>query len=160
MTELSGPDAAAVAEWLAIQRLIKPVGASGRYALAEYLRERLGRTALVTNQPDIAAPNLVTDQVGRPQRNLVTDQVHRPLGNLVSDQVEPLTELLETHWKIVEYCDVPRRLTEIMVVLGVTSRNHFRRCHLNPLICSRIVAMAHPDRSNHPDQAYVVLAIK
>ena len=156
VTGLSGPDAAAVAERLAIQRLIKPVGASGRYALAEYLRERLGRTDLVTNQPDIAAPNLGTDQVGRPQRNLGTDQVGRPQRNLGTDQVEPLTELSETHWKIVEHCDVPRRLTEIMVVLCVTSRNHFRRCHLNPLICSGIVAMAHPDWPNHPNQAYVL----
>ena len=169
VTGLSGPDAAAVAERLAAQRLIEPVGAGGRrYALAEHLKERLEQTdlvtaqvdapdpRLVTDQPDAPAPNLVTDQVGRPQGNLSTAQAHRPPPDLSTTQVESLTELSETHRKIVALGAAPRRLTEIMAALGVTGRNHFRRRHLNPLIRAGIVAMTHPDRPNHPDQAYVL----
>ena len=216
VTGLSAPDAAAIAEGLAAQRLIEPVGADGRYALAGRLKERpgwprpgadrvdipdpdlvtdqpdtpapslvtdqVGRPSgslvttqvdapdpnLVTDQPDTPAPSLVTDQVGRPSGslvtaqvdapdpNLVTDQVRRPAGNLVTAQVEPLTELSETHRKIVALCDVPRRLAEIMATLGVTGRNHFRKRHLNPLLRAGVVAMTHPGRPNHPNQAYVL----
>ena len=75
---------------------------------------------------------------------------------MVTDQVEPLTDLSETHWKIVMLCDGPCRLTEIMAVLGVTGRNYFRKRHLNPLIRAGVVAMVHPDRPNHPKQAYML----
>lgn len=204
VTGLSGPDVDVVAERLATQRLIEPVGAGGRYALAEHLRERLGGTDpsadrvdapdlnRVADQPDTSATDLVTDQVGHPwgnlgttqvdapdpdlvtdevgypsgslvtaqvnsgRTNLVTDQPDTPAPSLVTAQVEPLTELSETHWKIVMLCDTPCRLTEIMAVLGVTGRNHFRKRHLNPLIHAGVVAMVHPDRPNHPNQAYAL----
>ena len=167
VTGLYGPDAAAVAERLAAQRLIEPVGPGGRYALAEHLRERPGRpdsgadradapdSSSVIDQPDAPAPNLVTDQPDAPAPNLVTDQAHRPPPDLVTAQAEPLTELSETQRKIVALCDAPRSLTEIMAALGVTGRNYFKKRHLDPLIRAGVVAMTHPDRPNHPDQAYV-----
>ena len=168
VTGLSGPDTAAVAERLAAQRLIEPVGPGGRrYALAEHLRERPGRpdsgadradapdSSSVTDQADTPTPNLVTDQDGRPQGNLVTDQAHRLPPNLVTMQAEPLTELSETQRKIVALCDAPRRLAEIMAALGVTGRNYFKKRHLEPLIRAGVVAMTHPDRPKHPDQAYM-----
>ena len=168
VTGLSGPDAAAVAERLAAQKLIEPVGVDGRYALAEHLRERPGRPdsgadradapapGSVADQPDAPALNLVTDQAHRPQGNLVTAQAHRPPPDLVTAQAEPLTELSETHRKIVALCDAPRRLTEIMAALGVTGRNHFRKRHLDPLVRAGVLRMTHPDRPRHPDQAYVL----
>ena len=156
VTGLSGPDTAAVAERLAAQRLIEPVGAGGRYAFAEHLRERPGRTAPGSDRADAPDPSLVTDQAGRPQGNLVTDQAHRPPPGLVTAQAEPPTGLSETQRKIVAYCDAPRRLTEIMAALGVTGRNHFKRRHLNPLVRDGVLRMTHPDRPNHPDQAYVL----
>ena len=99
VTGLSGPDAAAVAERLETQKLIEPVGAGGRYALAEHLKERLGGTdpgadriahprgTPVTDRPDTSAPDLVTDHVARPWGNLVTTQVDAPDPNLVTDQL-------------------------------------------------------------------------
>ena len=156
VTGPSGPDAATVAERLATQGLIEPVGTGGRYALAEHLRERLGRTDQVGDQVDTPVPRLVTDQPDTLAPNLVTDQVSRPPGNLVTDQVEPLTELSATHRKIVALCDVPRSMAAIMGELGLSHRNFFRRAHLEPLLRGGVLRMTHPDRPNHPDQAYVL----
>ena len=144
-------------ERLTARRLIEPVGSGGRrYALAEHLKEHLDQTDLVTDQVDTPMPRLVTDQVGRPPGNLVTAQVDNGRTDLSTAQVEPLAELSETHWKIVEYCDAPRRLAEIMAALDVANRGHFKKRHLNPLIRAGVVAMTRPDRPNHPDQAYAL----
>ena len=204
VTGLPGPDAVAVAERLATQRLIEPVGTGGRYALAEHLRERFGwtgqvgeqvdadRTDMVTDQVGADTPDLSTGQVGCPQENLVTaqvdrptpdlpssqigpptpdlhtdqvgpdpadlstEQVHRPPSDLPSAQVEPLTKLSATQWKILEYCDVPRRLAEIMDTLGAASRGHFMKHHLDPLIRAGIVAMTNPGNPRASNQRYVV----
>ncbi len=99
---------------------------------------------------------MVTDQVGHPPENLVTAQVGNGRTDLSTAQVESLTELSATHRKIMALCDAPRRLTEIMAALGVTGRNHFRQRYLKPLIRAGVVAMTHPGRPNHPDQAYVL----
>ena len=264
VTGLPGPDAAAVAERLATQRLIEPVGAGDRYALAEHLRERFGWTGQVGEQVDAGRTDMVTDQVGadtpdlsteqvangctdlstdqvdHPQENLVTDQVGRPTPDLPTGQVdpptpdlpsrqvgpptpdlptsqvgpptpdlhtdqvgpdpadlsteqvdkgrtdlstnqvgadtpdlstaqihrqrsdlssaqfEPLAKLSATQRKIPEYCDVPRRLAEIMDTLGVASRGHFMKHHLDPLIRAGIVAMTNPGNPRASNQRYVV----
>ena len=57
---------------------------------------------------------------------------------------------------ILEHCDVPRRLTEIMTALGVANRSHFKKRYLNPLIHVGIVAMIKPDKPRASDQRYVV----
>ena len=149
VTGLSGPDAAAVAERLAAQRLIEPVGTGGRYALAEHLKGR-------TDRIDTGHTDLVTAQVDDGRTDLSTAQVHRPPTDLSTAQVEPLAELSETHWAIMDCCDVPRPLTEIMAALDVANRGHFKKHYLDPLIRAGVVAMTHPDRPNRPDQAYVL----
>ena len=78
VTGLSGPDAAAVAEWLAAQRLIEPVGAHGHYALAKHLKERLDRNDQVGTQVDPPVPMLVTDQPDRPMSDLSTAPSRSP----------------------------------------------------------------------------------
>ena len=70
-------------------------------------------------------------------------------------QAEAPAELSATHRAIMDRCDVPRRLTEIMAALDVANRGHFKKHYLDPSIRGGIVAMTHPDRPNHPDQAYV-----
>ena len=144
VTGLSGPDAAEVAERLATQRLIEPLGTGGRYALAEHLREPLART------------DQVDAQVDADRADLITAQVDRARGNLSTAQVEPLAELSKTHRAIIHYCDVPRRLTEVMAALGFANRGHFKKHHLDPLVSAGVVAVTHPNQPNHPDQAYVL----
>ncbi len=144
VTGLSEPDTAAVAERLAAQKLIELAENGGRYALADPVRERLDRT------------DQVGDRVDANGIGLATNSVDHTSGNLSTTQVEPLTELSETHWMIVEHCDVPRRLTEIMAALGVANRGHFKKHYLDPLIHAGIVAMTNPEKPRAPDQRYVV----
>lgn len=132
VTGLSGPDAAAVAERLATQRLIKHFGNGGRYALAEHLTEPFG----------------LANQIGA--------QVDADRADLSTAQVEPLAELSETHRAIMDYCDVPRRLTDVMATLGAADRGHFKKHHLDPLVRAGVVAVTHPNQPDHPDQAYVL----
>ena len=80
VTELSTLDAAEIADRLVTQKLIEPIETSGRYALAEHLGERPGRS----------------------------DQVRSKQGDLSTAQVEPLAGLSAIQWKIIEFCDVPR----------------------------------------------------
>ena len=111
---------------------------------------------LSTDQVDPPPPDMVTDQVGADTLDLSTEQVHRPPSDLSSAQVGPLTGLSETQWKILEYCDVPRRLAEIMDTLGVASRGHFMKHHLDPLIHAGVIAMTNPEKPRASNQRYVV----
>ena len=61
--------------------------------------------------------------------------------------------------KIIEFCDTPRRLTEIMDALKVANRGYFKKRHLDPLLAGGVVRMTHPDQPKHPDQAYVLTAV-
>ena len=131
--------------------------------------DQVGRPSrnLVTDQVDAPTPRLVSDQADAPVPNLATDQttpeapdlssaqVRSPSSDLSSAQVEPLTELSTTQWKILGYCDVPRRMTEIMDALGAASRGHFMKHHLDPLIRAGIVAMTNPENPRASNQRYV-----
>ena len=146
VTGLSGADARVVLERLATQGLVSAVGDADTpiFVVAEHLRGRIGRTDLTGDQADAEVSELVTDQVGpQPPR-------------LVTDQAQTLKELGQTAWKIVMFCDTPRSMAEIMGELGLTHRTFFRRNHLEPLLSGGVLRMIHPDRPNHPDQAYVL----
>ena len=125
VTGLSGSAATAVAERLATQGLIERLGASRRYALAEQLKESPGQT----DRTDVFA-------------------------DPATAQVEPPAELLEAHRAIMDCCDVPRRLTEIITAVGVANRGDFKKRHLEPLGRAGVIAATHPNQPNHPDQTY------
>ena len=179
---LSGADARAVLERLAVQGLVSLLGgaATSVFGVAEHLAGRLGRTdqdgdqvdsgpsGLVTDQDGLEPERLVTDQVGTKPGGLVTDQARsgqedlstaqadRPSGSLFTAQAEPLTELSANQRKIIEICDIPRSLTTIMSALGVAGRGYFKRRHLNPLLRGGVLRVTHPDQPKHPNQAYVL----
>ena len=111
---------------------------------------------LVTDQADAPAERLVTDQADAPVERLVTDQVGSDAPDLSSAQAAPLTELSPVQWKIVAHCDIPRTMAEVMGELGLSHRAFFRRAHLDPLLWGGVLRMTHPDRPNHPHQAYVL----
>ena len=140
VTGLVGPDAMALADALATKVLFRIVEAGKKYALAEHLVDRFRQTDQVGDQPDARGEDLVTAQVQPEQSDLSTAQV------------PPMTEFSATHWKIIDLCDVPRRLTEILEVLGVSNRGYFKEHHLDPLIQSGIVAMTNPDNPNPSNQ--------
>ena len=57
---------------------------------------------------------------------------------------------------ILEACDVPRSLAELMERAGVSHRSHFRRKHLTPLLEAGLVRMTNPDNPRAPNQKYVL----
>ena len=79
------------------------------------------------------------DQVGRSGR---TDQV--PLG------------LTARQRAIVDACDVPRSLADLMQRAGVTHRSHFRTKHLRPLLEVGVVRMTNPENPRAANQKYVL----
>ena len=171
---LSGAAARSVLERLAAQGLIYPLeGAeTPAFAVGEHLKERLGRDADRTGGPtDAGSPDLVTDQPRSDLGDLVSDQVPwapadlstaqggtSPAG-LSTAQAEPLTKLSATHRNIMEFCDTPRRLTEIMDAFGAANRGYFKKHHLDPLLANGVLRMTRPDQPNHPEQAYVLTEV-
>jgi len=130
---------------LATQGLVESAGES--HVLAGHLGRRRGPAYQASEQADARQESLSTVQVHEPSRNLFTAQ---------AEPAEPLTELSPTHRKIVNICDAPRSLTEIMDALGVAGRGYFKRRHLDPLLRGGVIRMVHPERPNHPHQAYVL----
>ena len=164
VTGVPADETVTVADRLVTQGLVEPTGVGETHVLAGHLRERLGGTGqvdsgsadLVTDQVDQPSENLSTAQVDTPPASLSTAQVGSPPASLSTAQVEPLTELSATHRQIVEFCERPRSLTEIMTALGVTNRGYFKNRHLDPLLRGGVLRMIHPDQPNHPRQAYLL----
>ncbi len=144
VTGLAGPDAKEIAEALVTKVLFRTIEAGRKYAWAEHLEDRFRQIDQAADQPDVRGEDLSTAQVQPRQSDLSTAQV------------SPLTELSATHWKIIDLCDVPRRLSDILEALGVTNRGYFKERHLDPLIKSGIVAMTNPEKPRASNQQYVI----
>ena len=69
---------------------------------------------------------------------------------------EPRTEPSALQWRIIERCDAPRRLAELMDALGVVNRGYFKKRHLDPLIRAGLVAMTNPANPRASGQRYVL----
>lgn len=55
--------------------------------------------------------------------------------------------------KIIEFCNEPRSLSEIMEYLGYKDKTKFKRKYINPLLSSRL-AMSIPEKPNSRSQKY------
>ena len=155
VTGLSGAVARSILERLAAEGLISPLEGAETltFTVAEDLKARLGQPARqIDGQVDPGPPNLTTDQVPSASADLSTAQP----PSLSTAQAESLLELSATHRKIMELCDTPCRLTEIMGVLGTANRGYFKKHHLDPLLANGVLRMVRPDQPNHPKQAYVL----
>ena len=152
VTGLAGPEARELADALVTKVLFRTIKAGRKYALAEHLEDRFRQT----DQADARGEDLVTAQVQPKPPDLSTAQVEGHSNDLFTSQVSPLTELSATHWKIIDLCDVPRRLADILEALGVTNRGYFKEHHLDPLIESGIVEMTNPEKPRASNQQYVI----
>ena len=173
VTGRTGPEARAVLDALVVQGLLRPLEKGIRYGLAEHLQARF----------DTRTPGLSSgDHVGDDSRELLTDQAgpkHTGADDMSTAHVEsrpsdmstahlgrttdtpagpdgPLNNLSATQWRIVEYCEVPRLLTEIMDMIGVTNRGYFKKQYVDPLIRARVVTMTNPDNPRATGQRYVL----
>ena len=79
------------------------------------------------------------------------DQVGPDMG---TDQV-PL-RLTTRQRAIVDACDVPRSLVELMERANVSHRSHFRTRHLKPLLQIGVVRMTNPRNPRASNQKYVL----
>ena len=156
VTGVAGPDAVKLADALVTKVLFRTIEAGRKYALAEHLEELFRQTDQAADQPEVRGEDLVTAQVRSRQPDLSTAQVKKHSDDLSTGQLPPLTKLSAIHWKIIELCDVPRRLSEILSALGVTNRGYFKEHHLDPLIQSGIVAMTNPEKPRASNQQYVI----
>ena len=128
VTGLPRAAALAVADELARQALIQRVGTDS-YSLATHLRN---------NQ---AADDQAGDQVAATRR-LPTGHVTR--------------SLTEHQRRIIDACDVPRTLADLLARAGAKNRAYFRRKHLQPLLEAGIVRMTNPAKPSSPNQRYVL----
>ena len=83
-----------------------------------------------------------------------SDQGDQVADNMVSDHA--LSQLTVRQRAIVDACDVPRSLAELMERAGVSHRSHFRRKHLSPLLAAGLVRMTNPANPRAPNQKYVL----
>jgi ATP-dependent DNA helicase RecG len=150
---LSVDDAQAVLNRLLVQGVVTPATAGKRshVVVAEHLREPL--------EARMRGESLVSDQPREDSGNLVTDQPAGEPAKSVTDQPKPLKSLTETQWQIVDLCDVPRTMADLMAEIGVTHRPFFRKTHLGPLVDGGVLNMTHPENPNHPKQSYVLSEI-
>jgi ATP-dependent DNA helicase RecG len=153
---LPGAEVIALADSLVTQVLFKPVEPGKRYALADHLRARFDGSDQPSDQVDRRPENLVSAQVHAKPTDLSTAQVARSSQDLSTGQVKPLESLTDSQWKIVLFCDVPRKLTEIMDHLGVVNRGYFKVKHIEPLLKGGVLAMTNPDKPRSSNQRYVI----
>ena len=138
-----------------------------------------GTGDMVTDQVGSGAGDMVTDQVEPEVGGMSTAHVARGSGHMSTAHAhvargsgdmstahgrrasdarrdEPLTEPSAFQWRIVERCDAPRRLAELMDALGVAHRGYFKKRHLDPLIRAGLVAMTNPANPRASGQRYVL----
>lgn len=141
---LPGAEAVALADALVTQVLFKLVEHGKRYALADHLRTHFNGS------------DQLGDQVGRRTQDLVTAQVHAKPTDLSTAQVKPLQKLTETQWKVVFFCEAPRRLAEIMEHIKIANRGYFKEHYIEPLLQAGVLAMTNPANPRASNQRYVL----
>lgn len=153
---LPSAEAVALADSLVTQVLFKPVEPGKRYALADHLRARFDGSDQSSDQVGRRTEDLVTAQVQPQPTDLSTAQVARPSPDLSTEQVNPLEKLTETQWKIVSFCEAPRRLAEIMDHLKIVNRGYFKEHHIEPLLQAGVLSMTNPANPRASNQRYVL----
>ena len=62
----------------------------------------------------------------------------------------------EKQWQILDFCDSPKSLQELMKHVGARSRPHFRHDHLEALVAEKLIRLSAPSNPTSPRQAYVL----
>ena len=137
-------EAGAVAARLVTQMLLEQVDAD-RFRLAHHLRRTVG-----------ALGHSGSDQVGQKRANLVTDQVTKPVSPKSGKADGALPEFTDSQWDILDACETPRALADLLARAGATHRTFFRRTHLQPLLDAGALRMTKPENPRAPKQRYVL----
>ena len=89
-------------------------------------------------------------------RHLITDQPVETTANLVTDQPRPLSV---TQRQMVDLCDVPRTMADLMEEIGVTHQAFNCITYLIPIVYGGFLNLAHIDQPNHPKHSRVLSEI-
>ncbi|MYA65073.1 MAG: hypothetical protein F4139_01750 [Gemmatimonadetes bacterium] len=165
VTGMPGPEALAVLEGLVVQGLLTKHGTLGGFRLATHLRQPRGPEAGDGSGDGAeSGAGVPGDGEGRESAalkvsatssaDMVTDHGDQVESDMGTDQV--ILRLNARQRAIVDACDVPRGLRELMERVGVTHRTHFRNKHLKPLLEGGVVRMTNPDSPRAPNQKYVL----
>lgn len=85
------------------------------------------------------------------------EQIDRVLDEIaggMSEGTEYMTEYLKRMLEVMEY-DVPYTASAIMDLLGLRSKETFRKNYMNPALKYNLVKMTIPDKPNSKNQRYV-----
>ena len=172
VTGLAGAEVQAVLDRLTAQALISPLEGTETpvFVPAAHLDGLLDNSvgADDQSQPRQVTPttaqseqpeDLSTAQPARQPGRLSTAQPAGPAPTSSTQQTEPPVAVSAVQEQIIRICDTPRRLGEVMAETGMTNRGHFKKRHLDPLLQSGVLRMTHPERRNHPHQAYVLTEV-
>lgn len=143
---LNGAETTKVVKRLLIQGLVSQE-TERTIALAEHLIPL--RDKILGIEPD------ASEQVTEEATDLSTEQVGDKRPDLSTEQVEPLTRLTDKQKVLLEYCDVPRTMADILNHLEIGSRGYFKQNHLDPLITHGLLKMTNPN-PRASNQSYVI----
>ena len=82
------------------------------------------------------------------EENQVTGQDTGQVTGQVAGQDEQLV-------KIIGFCSIPRSRKEMQDFVGISSREHFSKRYLSPLLTSGQLRMTIPDKPNSRNQKYI-----
>ena len=82
------------------------------------------------------------------------DKILDEVTEQIAEGSEQITEYLKRMLDIMEY-DVPYTATAIMKLLGLKSKETFRKNYMNPALKYNLVKMTIPDKPNSKNQRYV-----
>ncbi len=82
------------------------------------------------------------------------DKILDEVSGQISESGELMTEYLKRMLDVMEY-DVPYTATTIMGMLGLRSKETFRKNYMNPALELNLVRMTIPDKPNSKNQRYV-----
>lgn len=82
------------------------------------------------------------------------DKILDEITGMVTEGSEYMTEYLKRMLDVMEY-DVPYTSTAIMDLLGLKSKETFRKNYMNPALKYNLVKMTIPDKPNSKNQRYI-----
>ena len=82
------------------------------------------------------------------------DKILDEIVEQIAQGAEYMTEYLKRMLDVMEY-DVPYTATAIMELLGLKSKENFRKNYMNPALKHNLVKMTIPDKPNSKNQRYI-----
>lgn len=150
LTGLSGAQALDLAQRLTVQVLTEPLGETAHsWRLVPHLRTRFAPEADKISKED-------QPPVGETVVAGTTDQVTEQVAAEQAGLDRSLDRLTEVQWRIVDYADVPRSMTELMTHAGYRQRPHFVTTHMEPLLAGGVLRPTIPDKPRSSRQRYVL----